>query len=39
VGPLIGGLIGAGLYELLIGRFLPIADEEPEPARVPEETT
>lgn len=38
VGPLLGGLIGAGLYELLIGRFLPIADEETEPGRVPEET-
>jgi glycerol uptake facilitator protein len=35
VGPLIGGVIGAGLYELIIGRFLPVA-EEPPPGRVPE---
>ncbi|NRQ31166.1 aquaporin family protein [Nonomuraea sp. NN258] len=27
IGPLIGGLVGAGLYQLLIARFLP----EPEP--------
>ncbi|GGT36975.1 aquaporin [Streptomyces kurssanovii] len=33
VGPLIGGLIGAFLYRLLISRFLPVA--EPEPGRVP----
>ena len=37
VGPIIGGLVGGLLYELLIGRFLPIADAE-EPGRVPEET-
>ncbi|PZG02596.1 MIP/aquaporin family protein [Micromonospora deserti] len=30
VGPLVGGVIGAGLYELFIGRFLP-TDDEPEP--------
>ncbi|MDR8408219.1 aquaporin family protein [Nonomuraea sp. 3-1Str] len=35
VGPIIGGLLGAGLYQLLVGRFLPIA-EGPEPGRVPE---
>jgi glycerol uptake facilitator protein len=29
VGPLIGGVIGAGLYELLIGRFLPTEQTEP----------
>jgi glycerol uptake facilitator protein len=39
VAPIIGGLIGAFLYELLIGRFLPIADEEAEPGRVPDEAT
>jgi glycerol uptake facilitator protein len=27
VAPLIGGLIGAGLYKVLIGRFLPGATE------------
>ncbi len=31
---LIGGLLGAGLYQALIGRFLPSA-EPPEPGRVP----
>jgi glycerol uptake facilitator protein len=36
VGPIIGGLVGGLLYEVLIGRFLPIADAE-EPGRVPEE--
>ncbi|MEU3778207.1 MIP/aquaporin family protein [Streptomyces sp. NPDC032472] len=34
VGPFIGGLLGAGLYKLLIGRFLPTAEPEP-PGRVP----
>ncbi|WP_026454389.1 MIP/aquaporin family protein [Saccharomonospora iraqiensis] len=34
VGPLIGGVLGAGLYRLLIGRFLPPA--EPGPAPVPD---
>jgi glycerol uptake facilitator protein len=38
VAPIIGGLIGALLYDLLIGRFLPIADEvEDEPGRIPTE--
>ena len=32
VGPLIGGPLGAGLYDALIGRHLPI-DEEQEPGR------
>ncbi|TDD88302.1 aquaporin family protein [Actinomadura darangshiensis] len=36
VGPLIGGVLGAGLYKLLIGRFLPAAEPlsasaKPEP--------
>ncbi|GAA2829435.1 MIP/aquaporin family protein [Kribbella solani] len=39
VAPIIGALVGAALYDLLIGRFLPIADEEEEPGRVPEEKT
>lgn len=31
VGPLIGGVLGAGLYKALIGRFLP-TDDEQQPA-------
>jgi glycerol uptake facilitator protein len=34
VGPLLGGLGGAGLYQLLIGRFLP-KEGPPEPGRIP----
>lgn len=34
LGPLIGGLVGAGLYQLLVGRFLP-SEEPQEPGRVP----
>jgi glycerol uptake facilitator protein len=34
VAPVIGGLLGAGLYQTLVGRFLPVA-EQPEPGRVP----
>jgi glycerol uptake facilitator protein len=33
VGPLIGGVLGAGLYQTLIGRFLPAA---PEPVAEPD---
>jgi len=33
-GPLIGGLVGAALYKLFIGLFLPAAEPEP-PGRVP----
>lgn len=29
VGPLVGGVIGAGLYQLFVGRFLP--SDEPQP--------
>jgi glycerol uptake facilitator protein len=36
IGPLIGCLIGGGLYDALVGRFLPLADEEQEPGRVPD---
>jgi glycerol uptake facilitator protein len=36
VGPLIGAVLGAGLYQVLIGRFLP-SEEAPEPGRVPTE--
>jgi glycerol uptake facilitator protein len=39
VGPIIGALVGALLYDLLVGRFLPIADEDEEPGRIPEENT
>jgi glycerol uptake facilitator protein len=35
VAPIIGGLIGAGLYQLLVGRFLPPADAITEPGRLP----
>ncbi|MEU9832393.1 MIP/aquaporin family protein [Streptosporangium sp. NPDC048047] len=34
VAPLIGGVLGGALYELLVGRFLR-AGEEPEPGRLP----
>ncbi|MFI9494408.1 MULTISPECIES: MIP/aquaporin family protein [Streptomyces] len=34
VGPLVGGLLGAGLYQALISRFMPRAEPEP-PGRVP----
>ncbi len=34
VGPIIGGLVGVALYELFIGRFLPIAGPQ-EPGEVP----
>lgn len=37
VAPIIGALVGALLYDLLVGRNLPIADEEEEPGRIPEE--
>jgi glycerol uptake facilitator protein len=35
IGPLIGGLIGAALYDGLIGRSLPVSDEDEEPGRTP----
>jgi glycerol uptake facilitator protein len=35
VAPIIGGLIGAGLYQVLVGRHLPPADVEPEVGRLP----
>jgi glycerol uptake facilitator protein len=34
VGPIIGGLVGAGLYQGLIGRFLPSAEPQ-EPGELP----
>ncbi|WP_067501693.1 MIP/aquaporin family protein [Actinoplanes sp. TFC3] len=38
VAPVLGGLLGAGLYQALIGRFLP--DESPqEPGQLPAEDT
>jgi glycerol uptake facilitator protein len=33
IGPLIGGVLGAGLYDLLVGRHLPVSDEDQEPGR------
>ncbi|MGV9763650.1 MIP/aquaporin family protein [Micromonospora tulbaghiae] len=38
VGPLVGGVIGAGLYELIIGRFLP-SEDELEPGTLATEKT
>jgi glycerol uptake facilitator protein len=35
IGPLIGAVLGAGLYDLLIGRSLPISDEDQEAGRTP----
>jgi glycerol uptake facilitator protein len=35
LGPIIGGLIGALLYDLLVGRNLPVSDEDEEPGRTP----
>ena len=32
IGPLIGGTLGAGLYQVLIGRFLPAAPDQPDGA-------
>ena len=37
VGPLIGGALGAYVYDLFVGRFLPVA--APEVGRVPETAT
>jgi glycerol uptake facilitator protein len=34
VGPIIGGVIGAGLYQVLVGRFLP-SEAPQEPGEVP----
>ena len=34
VGPIVGGLVGAGLYQGLVGRFLPAVGEQ-EPGRLP----
>jgi glycerol uptake facilitator protein len=36
MGPLVGGVIGAGLYQAIIGRFLP-CEEAPESGTVPTE--
>ncbi|MGA5299382.1 MIP/aquaporin family protein [Nucisporomicrobium flavum] len=38
VAPVLGGLLGAGLYQVLVGRFLPVA-EPPEPGRIPTQDT
>jgi glycerol uptake facilitator protein len=37
VGPLIGAVLGAGLYQVLVARFLP-SEQPPEPGRVPTES-
>lgn len=36
LGPVIGALIGGALYDLLVGRFLPVSDEDEEPGRTAE---
>ncbi|GAA4398172.1 MIP/aquaporin family protein [Actinomadura verrucosospora] len=36
IGPLIGGVLGVGLYKVLIGRFLPPAEEDPQGLTKPE---
>lgn len=38
LGPLVGALLGAGAYQALIGRFLPMAPDEHEVGRVPAES-
>ena len=38
VAPIIGGVLGAGLYQLLVGRFLP-KEGAPEPGRIPDQAT
>ena len=38
IGPLVGAVLGAFLYDRLIGVSLPVADEEIEPGRVPSES-
>jgi glycerol uptake facilitator protein len=35
IGPIIGAVLGAGLYDVLIGRHLPISDADQEPGRTP----
>jgi glycerol uptake facilitator protein len=35
IGPLIGAIIGAALYDLTVGRHLPISDADQEPGRTP----
>ncbi|MFI0356168.1 MIP/aquaporin family protein [Actinomadura sp. 9N407] len=42
IAPLLGGVLGAGLYKVLVGRFLPpagdpVPEPAPSPARVPAE--
>ncbi|CNG14424.1 glycerol uptake facilitator GlpF%2C MIP/aquaporin family [Mycobacterium tuberculosis] len=36
IGPLIGGVLGVGLYKALIGRFLPAAEEPPQEIAKPQ---
>jgi glycerol uptake facilitator protein len=35
IAPLIGGVLGAGLYDVLVGRFLPIEEDEQDAGRTP----
>ncbi len=34
IGPLIGGLLGGGLYQVLVARFMPAPEEEQEVGRI-----
>ncbi|MGI5202299.1 MIP/aquaporin family protein [Spirillospora sp. CA-108201] len=36
IGPLVGGVLGVGLYKALIGRFLPPAEDDPQALTEPE---
>ncbi|GGR45365.1 glycerol uptake facilitator protein [Nocardioides luteus] len=38
LGPLLGGLVGAGAYKMLISRFLPAEEEGEEVGTIPEST-
>ena len=39
IAPVIGAMIGAALYDLFIGKNLPVSDDDEEPGTIPEEIT